>query len=521
MASLTYDGINFATTLGGLPRISREINIEVEQGKVVRENHRITCTWHAVPSAGTLAQQQAAITAFEAAIEALENGGALIFADNAAAVCWAYDSSASANNHEVPLGVQIERISFPWGPAKHITNDPVEIVFLAIVQPCANDPITGVGSLIYQTTEEWDTGGLVTVSFSGQVCACDGYDVDAIFESLVTSFFTTEARDLFTAGGAVLSLAFGPTRLTRTHIDQADHCLAFSIQYGGGAQPQGLEARTLDLDVSVSLIQNLITIEIAATYGYRGGYIGAGSAGLSGVFGLGTSGTFSPIFGSASGPFGLGGAGGVGTFRAVWNEAWRFAGVTPSEFLLPGGRPIFLTTEPVMTVNTEAQTITSRKKFYAPWIWDTEMVMLDCEVLIKDAEIGTSVSRLMYPDVGSPDLFCYVQEACLDDYQISFTWTIVSRVTYYDMPYILTADRVNLWRVGTTRSYPSKLPHQISRSALPSEGYVTSRITQNYIARDPSQIPALKSIPIGSIRKIGSTGFIAPVASGSGVVGVV
>lgn len=523
MATFVYDSVDFATTLGALPRVSRDITREVEAatGSVLRELHVITCEWTAVPAAGsTLAQAQAAITAFEAVVEALDDGGILKFSDNAANVCWAYDAAAgTANNHTTAFGVKLTRKSFPWGPAKHVTNDPIRLTFEAVVIPCSNDPISGVGTLTYQVHEEYDLAGLLTVEYTGQLCACSGYNVRDIFATLRDTVFTPDARDKFTSAGATLGVGFGPSGQGLTYLDADDHCLQFRLIYGGGAAPQGLEATRLEVSVTCAIKQNLVTLQVTGRYHFRGDYIGTGSP-IGTLFGIGAS--SGGMFAVPAGGFGLGGVG-ASSFDAVYREAWAFAGIDVRPFLPPGAGASFMTTDPVVTVDTDSNVITSTKTFYANWIWDSTILEYDETVELHIARPGTSERRQMYSDAGAPDPLVYIQESGLDAYRVTFSATIVARLLYVDLPDRLTADRVNIWRVSPdSMTASSKSPNQKQNPGLVREGYVTSRVVQGYIVRDPSAVPALKQIVVGSIARLATLGgSFAPVTSGGRALGVI
>lgn len=522
MASLLYDSIDFATTLGGLPRISREITREVDaqSGKVTQERHVISAEWHAIPGAGTIAQQQAAITVFEAAIEALAGDGELIFKDNSGAVCWAYNSPTSANDHDCPLGIEITRISFPWGPAKHVTNDPVRITWEAVVQPCSGDPIAGIGSLIYTVAEEWDTSGLVTVTYQGTLCVCFGFSAKTLLATVLATTFLPDASDRFTAQGSVLGAGFGPSAASFTELDQEDRCRAFRFVFGGGSVPNGLAARSLELDVGVSIIQNLVTLDVAASYGYRGKHTGTGSTtGL--LFGAPLGGSTLIFTGGISpGSFGLSGAGVTSDWQAVYREAWNLAGIDLRPFLPPGAGSIFLKTEPQVSTNTASNTITSRAKFYAPWIWDAEILLYDVTVSVEIPRPGFGSRRLMHGLPGTTPPRPYCNTSGYDVMSVQFHATIVSRTQYYEIPLQLTEDALNVWFIGHSLSGVSKLPNQTQQATVIKEGYVTSQVTQMWAVRDPSLDPTLKAIPVGSIQRIKTAANLKPVLIGIGEGGL-
>ncbi|HET6497240.1 MAG TPA: hypothetical protein VFH61_17975, partial [Thermoleophilia bacterium] len=152
MATLTYAGTDFTTTLGGLPTISRRITRELHPTTqtVMKERHVITLVWNAVPAEGqAIDTDQSAIAAFEAAVEALPHDGALIYARNSGDVYWAYNSAGSANNHVCPKGIKITVEDFPHQPAAKVTHQPIVLTFECEVFPCSNDPTVGIASLAY------------------------------------------------------------------------------------------------------------------------------------------------------------------------------------------------------------------------------------------------------------------------------------------------------------------------------------------------------------------------------------
>ena len=520
MAALVYDSVDFATTLGGLPRITRDIirEVEAQSGKVMRELHVITCEWHGVPAVGlSLDASQAAITAIEAAVEALDDNAILYFSENDGGIAWAYDDATKANNHQTAYGVKLTRKNFPWGPGKHVTNAPIVITFEAVIIPCSNDPVTGVGTLSYTISEEWDYSGLVSVTYQGTVCACDGYDVDDIATTLRDTVFTPDARDRFTLAGAVLGPNFGPSSQGYTVLDTGSVCKQFRFVYGGGSPPQGLESTKLELNVQVTLVGNLVTITITATYGYRGDYIGTGSP-TGTLFGLG-SGSGS-IF-TSGGFFGLSTAGGT-SFDAVYREAWNFAGVDARPFLIPGSGSIFLVTDPEMSVDTASNTISAKKVFFANWIHDATILLFEESVQIDYTQPGFSSRRCMYPNGSGVTPLAYVQTSGYDVYIVRFSATIVSKFKYMELPDRLTPDQNNIWRIEPdTMGGVSQLPDQLNNPGNIQEGYVTSTVTQTYAVRDPSTVAALKGIAVGSVKRLSTAAYAAqrPIDSGGRLMG--
>ena len=509
MASLNYDAVDFATTLGGLPRVSREITRELDQqsGQILREHHVISCEWHGIPAAGTLDQQQASITAIEAAIEALADDGILYFAENDGGIAWCYDDATKANNHVTIYGVKITRKSFPWGPAKHVTNAPLQLTFEATVIPCSNDPVTGVGTLVYQVSEEWDTSGLVSVTYTGRVCACSGYDVDDVVLTLRDTVFTPDARDRFTAAGSLPGGGFGPTAQGYTALDTGSHCKDFRFVYGGGASPTGLEATHLELSVNVSIKDNLVTLEAAASYGYRGDYIGTGLS-TGSMFGASVGGgmlVFTPTSGLL-----IGAATGSSAFDAVYKEAWNFAGVDVRPFLPPGAGAIFLVTDPQVSVDTANNRIVSRKTFYANWIWDASILLYDMQVSVDMSQPGFGSRRLMHASPGTPVPLPYCNTSGRNVMIVTFLATIVSKHAYLTLPDQLTADPLNVWRIepDNVTGY-SKLPNQTQLPSTMQEGYTTSVVKQTWAVRNPLMLP--QGFVVGSVRRLKTVSASMPL----------
>lgn len=524
MATLTYAGTDFLTTLGGLPTVSREILRELDPNSltVIKERHIITLEWTGVPAEGqSLDTDQSDIADIEAAIEALAQDGALIYKRNSGDVAWEYNApnaTATAFNHVVPNGIKITKIGFPHGPAKAVTNTPLRVVFEANVIVCSNDPIPGVASLSYTVTEEWDTGGLLTVVYQGTLCACKGKDVRDLLRTLMDGTFTPDARQRWTQAGHVLGNGFGPMGMGVTELDQVITCVSFRINYGGGDIPDGLDATTLRLAVNTRIIQNWIVVNIIAVYGYRGSYVGTGGPPL--IFGAPFGGLIGSGFGSASGLFGLpgGGVGGSGGFYGnVFAEAWDQRGVDVRAFLPPGAGAVFLRTEPKIGVNTASNEISSDMTYYARWVHDEEILTYDETVELDVAEPEASGRVLMNDESGTQHR-PYVQEAGWGESYVTFTVTIVSKTTYYELPDRLNQDRVNIWKVRSSPfAYDSKLPNQIHPVGLagsPPEGFTTSRVSQRYLVRDPGQVGTLKQIVVGSIKKLQTFIGGAPVKSG-------
>ncbi len=517
MASLTYNAVNFETTLGGLPRISRTISVEVdgESGVVLQERHLITLDWHAIPATGTTDAMQTEITAIEAAIEALPHGATtqargtrvpLIFRENDNDIAWQYDGVLnSVNNHRTKHGIRILQRAFPWGPAKHVTNDPVQTVLEAVVLPCSNLPVTGVSTLIYSVTEEWEGTGLVSVGFEGRLCVCEDFDPCEVLTEVVQTVFSVEARNRFADAGALNQNATIIPRSATYRIFEPDRrCKAFSFTYGGDGFPSNnLEAETLRVTAEMSIIQNLITLVVRGVYTYRGEFMGSGAAGN--LFGIG-SGSGNGLFGGAlSGVFGIGGRAAAVSFGAVKKEAWTFAGIDATVFLPPNAKSIFLVTEPRLSYDTDAHTITSEKTFYAPWRWHDRVLLFDVSVSIDYSRPGLSWRRLMYKDAGSNPPFAYPQESGLGAFRLTMQATIVSREKWYDLGKLIKEDRTNVYRVEPDSvQFTNALPNQSPMPARIKEGYMTSIITQSFDIMDPSSVSGIDKIPIGSVAKFTS-----------------
>lgn len=506
MATLTYGSTDFGATLGGLPQIARRVDrrLDTDQYTVLGETHTITLTWHAVPTPDqSIDLNQDELAEFEALIVGLADNLALVFDRNDGEAYWAYDSTATpvvdSNNYVTIFGIRITKKEFPWGPAKGVTNAPVVVEMVAEVQPCVNEPVIGVGSLICSETTEYDLAGLKAVGFSGKLCACEGEDVYQVMQDLIDSHFIPLAQEQYAADGIPTTADFRPTSVSLTKVDKEDHCILFQIGFdiGGGGTSTTLVTEELGVSVIVTIDQNLVTMVITGTYKYRGGFQGVATST--------TWVTFGTTIPGGGGMVGAGGpTGGGTTFAAVWEEAFNFQGIAPTLFLPPGAGTIWMTTDPKMTLNTATNTITSEKTFFANWVHDASIVKLNETITFSNSRPGISQRRMMLVPGQADYPLAYVQESGRDVWQVTVTTEIHSANEYFELPDRIPEDRANVWRVSPdTKSAERQLPDQ-APPARPSlsgltDGYAISRITQTYWVRDMDSLGTSKFIPLHSV----------------------
>ena len=496
--------LDFEPDLGCLPQVSRTIAREHDaQGILISEQHTITVTGHIVAFGADTDTLQDDITDKIALLEAQLDGGQLRFLENDLEVAWAYDSPGDPNNHESLYGVRIVNKDLPWGPAQHVTNAPYTIVFQADVIPCSNDPVVGSGSFGFSTQEEWDLQGLVSLTFAGRLCSCDGFDVDDIWESIRDTILIPLAEEIFTAAGLPPGPGFGPTRQSLNKLDSKDRCMTFVL----GFDPPGISFTGFDDDelfvtATCSIDDNLVRCEITGTYKFTG--LPGPTGGSSG------SGPLPPIFGGPLTPMGLGGGGGA-DFDSTKSSAEGFDGIDPTWFF-PGGAggvvPVgtgndFLITGVRFGYNMEARTISATRVYLLNWIHDENVVKYSEDVSVSAGRPGVTQHRLnplagaAGGSVGPPPL-PYPQRSGFGGTIITFTMNITSRVEYVSVPPRLTPDA----DLGNYRIEPAE-----QRASVPlvddtqvnignnSQTLFLITITQVYSYRDSSD-PDIQQIEV-------------------------
>ncbi|HAM56791.1 MAG TPA: hypothetical protein DCQ64_15880 [Candidatus Rokubacteria bacterium] len=503
---VSSDGLTstaFGSSFGALPHVSRKIAHKIDDatGRVMGTVHTITVEGLIVAAGATTDLRQADITTKLALLEALGQSGSCYWSENDAGVAWAYNDATKANDHVCRFGLKIVDRDIPYGPAQHVTNAPYTIVFSAEVVTCGNDPIANVASLAYTFTEEWDATGLVSITITGNFCACGTGDTDGsgVLDNLRDNVFTPEARERYEETGHVLGAGFGPSKQTRTRLDPDGICWGFTFVYGGGQFPER-EASSIKASATVTIEQNTTRVQVRATYEYRGNPQTAGSLPFGG---------FNPLP-----PFP--GAGG-NSYDAVYAEAARFDGIDPKWFFPPGGGSVIhVIVDPTFEINAEAHTITATRTYVLNWIHGTDILYYSEQVTINGTLPGQTFHRLApMPNVPTP--LPYKQGGSVGEITITYQIELRSCIGYREIPERLAA-AIGLWRVEpVTMAAHSLEPWQspgagLSRSGGRANVYVTTD-TQTFKALALSVVPALAAVPVGHVQQIGLT--VTPQVSGT------
>jgi len=503
MAALTHVSAaavttDFFTAFGTLPQVSRAESVEQgEDGRVVRTHHRITIRFTVRASGGTTDARQADLTAKMAAFLAIAHGGSLSYTENDSGQSWSYDNPGAANDITTLHGLVWTSRELPYSDAHGITNFEAALIAEADVFVCANDPITGVATFTRTRTTEWDEFGLVSVTYSGRLCGCDGQDTKRLVELVRDTIFTPDARALWLAQGITLGAGFGPRVQSFTSLDSDNRCYLFSFTYGGGDVPQGSDAEHLAITADSQVKQNLVTLRIQARYTYRGNPP--------------TSPAFPPILP----PF-LGAA--LTSWDAVKLEASRFQGVNPPDFYPPGSGTAFLVEDLGMAFDLTEHTITATRVYLLNWIWGDDVVEYD-ETITIEGQRPALTAHTQSPTRTDARPFPYPQIGGYNAAMVRFDCVCKSRVGYRDIPPRLAEDPGLVFRIVpetkgaiSRRAIQANLPTGAGLSTL----YET-RQTFTYLVTNLAQVAALQAIPVGDVTR--ATSIITPGPSASATPG--
>lgn len=504
---------NFATAFGLLPRF--EITVSRGQrgpdGQLLTEIHTVRIFSEIIPTGATTPLRQANITdKLESLIALTQSEGtrdarvSLTYTDNGAVEAWSYDGSAQID-FVTRHGLKCIDYELPASPADYVTHKQYSLTFQAEVSVCSNSPIAGVASYVESVTEVWDHSGLISVTYQGELCKCEDVgDVRQLFDIIRDTRITDDARDRFTAQGSVLGSGFGP--LSQTIVESLDKvCIQWSLTYGGGDAPPGLDAHKLLVTAERVIQDNRIRLTVTGVYFYKGNPPSIGG----GVF----SGGVIP-------PFSSGGS----TFTSVKKEAEEHKGIDKSNYYPSQGYgACYLDEVEELRFDGANHTITATRTYWIIWRHDDNVSDYHETVQIQHSRQGISGTRQTYKrgePANEPPL-CKVQTSGLSLHMITYQVTMETLTKYYTIPDRIPLDDTNVWRIepDTLSGESEPAPVHAGPAVITPGGAVSryrTQITITYAVRDLNAATLFGNLPVNSVHNV--TARSGKVITGAGIL---
>lgn len=473
MTALTYGTFSF-DTLDGSAAPSRTITYGHDDagGFATTEKHSIKIAGHIIGIGATTDLLQADITTKMQSLLDLADGTtdtpvALAFAENDGGVAWSYDGAGGTTDNPTAYGVKVANIDLPDGPAAHVTNHPFAVTFEAEVEPqnCRNQPENGIHWLKYTVGHSVKFGLIDTISISGTLRLCDGFDCDTIIAQLLAGRFTDHVRDILArTSGPIGSLL--PTSESHTEQDPTQdepRLCAFSFTWGersGGSSPPPTTSSGVALRTTAnwSVINNLVTLTVTGVYSWLAGGSRADAVG----------------------------------------DAEDFAGISVSDFLHSqtdrgGGPDGWLQETEQLAFDEIAKTVRATRTYFFNWVHDSSVVEYEESVTFSVGQQRTSATVLTFKVGQTEPPLPYVQRAGRGPSTVRVQWRIVTNDQFVAVPKRLQEDdNVMLVDAFDTGAIQRKLHVPTPQK----QNWFQTTGTQTYLIRDPGGVPGGAGSPI-------------------------
>lgn len=492
MASLVWtDGVttvNFETAFGVLPQIDLQRAPEHEPmtGDLIKVRWTVTVRGTIRTSGATTALRQQDITDKLETLLAFTDGttaapALLTFSDNAAAAAWGFDNSAAQINLPTMHGLKVGPHDLPYRAADYVTNKQYTMTFFADVIECTDKPFPGTAGS-KSTTLSYDDTGLIGITFSGILCACDGGNIDALLEGYL-EVLRQEAIDRFLEAGYEIVPEFSWRTLSIEETD-TDICRAFHVTFAiVDNPPPGTSATFVRETAQRTTVENGIVLTVTGVYGFKDS-----------------------------------------NFAAVCRDAEEHAGIDRTRYYpRTGAGRVYLLEQEDVGFDMPGHTITATRRYLLIWRHDADITGYEETASIQHSRQGFTSHRLTLKKQAAlaaapvPPL-AYCQTSGLDVHIVTFLITITSITEYKEMGDRLTPDGVNIWRIEPDPLGVVKKRVNVHDDLDSGFREYVATVTQTYAVRD-IEIADLGAIPCVGFAELRSLAAGAGVRSQGSVTG--